>query len=80
MFVSFLRVLLIAGIFFTCLAVALAVGMMLADLGLLGTCQDGNCQLVAAIYVMPLGGIALYLLTLVVWSIIAIRKRGRTGA
>jgi hypothetical protein len=72
-FLSLLRVILVAAILFACLALALAVGLGLAELGYLGTCQDGTCQLVAAIYVMPLGGVALYLVSLVAWSIKARR-------
>jgi hypothetical protein len=60
---------LVAMILFACLALALAVGLGLAELGYLGTCQDGTCHLVAAIYVMPLGGVALYLVSLVAWSV-----------
>lgn len=70
---SLLRVVLIASLLAVCLGIALAVGLALADAGALGTCQDGTCQLVAAIYVMPIGGVALFLATLIVWS--AIRKR-----
>ena len=68
MLLSLLRVLLVAVILIVCLSLALAVGLVLAELGFLGNCQDGGCQLVAAIYVMPLGGVALYLLSLAVWS------------
>ena len=69
MFLSLLRAMLVAMILFACLALALAVGLGMAELGYLGTCQDGTCQLVAAIYVMPLGGVALYLVSLVAWSV-----------
>lgn len=68
MLLSLLRAVLVAAILVACLSVALAVGLGLAELGYLGTCQDGTCQLVAAVYVMPLGGVALYLLSLAVWS------------
>jgi hypothetical protein len=70
---SLLRVVLIASLLAVCLAIAMAVGLVLADAGALGTCQDGTCQLVAAVYVMPIGGVALFLATLIVWS--TIRKR-----
>jgi hypothetical protein len=50
------------------------VGMLLANMGALGTCQDGTCQLVAAVYVMPLGGVGLYVAILVAYSIIASRR------
>ena len=56
MLLSLLRVLLVAVILIVCLSQALAVGLVLAELGFLGRCQDGGCQLVATIYVMPLGG------------------------
>lgn len=68
MLLSLLRALLVAAILVVCLSLALAVGLVLAELGYLGSCQDGGCQLAAAIYVMPLGGVALYLLSLAVWS------------
>lgn len=74
--ISFCRAVLIAVILFGCLAVAMAVGMALADAGYLGTCQDGSCQLAAAIIIMPLGGVALYVVTLVVWSVVTVRNRG----
>lgn len=75
MLVSFLRALGIAATLVFSLAVALAIGLTLARVGYLGTCQDGTCELVAAVYVMPIGGVALYLLALAVFSIAAIRKR-----
>jgi len=68
-FQSVVRVALVAAILFACLAAALGVGLGLAELGYLGTCQDGTCQLVAAVYVMPFGGVALYLLSLAFWSV-----------
>jgi hypothetical protein len=81
--ISFARVVMIAAILFICFAIAMTVGMVLAHTGFLGTCQDGTCELVAAVYVMPLGGLGLFILALVMWSIIVVR-RGRptdeTGA
>lgn len=79
MLISASRALLIAGIFIACLALALAIGLTLAHLGYLGTCQDGSCELVAVIYVMPLGGLALYAIALACFSLIAIRKRRRAN-
>jgi hypothetical protein len=55
------------------------VGMLLADTGMLGTCQDGTCQLVAAVYVMPLGGVALYVAILIAYSIIVLRRARSEG-
>ncbi|HWK66073.1 MAG TPA: hypothetical protein VNS34_14110 [Rhizobiaceae bacterium] len=75
MLLSLLRTLGIAATLIFSLAVALVVGLTLAHIGYLGTCQDGTCELVAVIYVMPVGGVALYLLALAVFSIAAIRKR-----
>lgn len=77
MLVSFLRALGIAATLVLSLTVALGLGLTLARLGYLGTCQDGTCELVAAIYVMPIGGVALYLLALGAFSIAALRKRTR---
>ncbi len=74
---SLLRVVLIASLLAVCLGVALAVGLVLADAGALGTCQDGTCQLVATIYVMPIGGVALFLATLMTWSIMRKRRSKR---
>lgn len=75
MFVSFLRALLIMAILAASLAIALAIGLLLAEQGFLGTCQDGACQLVALVYFMPLGGLALYLSALTVLSLLAARRR-----
>lgn len=75
MFLSLARTVLVAALLLACLAVALAIGLGLAEIGYLGTCQDGTCELVAAVYVMPLGGVALYLLSLVIWSLNARRTR-----
>lgn len=76
---SILRVLFITAILATSFALALMVGLALTKTGLLGTCRDGTCELVAAIYVMPLGGMVFYfaaLATLSVWS----EKRSQHGA
>ncbi|MGB3538139.1 MAG: hypothetical protein WBA42_08250 [Mesorhizobium sp.] len=70
--ISLVRIVLIAAILFLCLAAAMTVGMVLAHTGFLGTCQDGACELAAAIYVMPFGGLGLFVVVLVIW---AIRKR-----
>jgi hypothetical protein len=74
-FVSFLRALLVAAILAASLALALAVGLLLAEQGFLGTCQDGACQLVAAVYVMPFGGLALYLGALTALSLLVLMRR-----
>jgi transglutaminase-like putative cysteine protease len=77
MLVSLLRALGIAATLVFSLAVALAVGLTLARLGYLGTCQDGTCELVALVYVMPIGGLALYLLLLGVFSVAALKAHAR---
>lgn len=77
MLMAFLRMLGIAATLFLSLAGALGVGMTLARLGYLGTCQDGTCGLVAVLYVMPIGGVALYLLALIAFSIAAIWRGAR---
>lgn len=74
LFLSLFRAVQIAVILAASLAIALFVGLMLADLGMLGTCQDGTCQLVAAIYVMPLGGLGLYVAALIAYSVVAARR------
>lgn len=76
---SLLRALLIAVILIVSFSVAMFVGMVLADMGVLGTCQDGTCQLVAAVYVMPLGGVALYVAILAIYSIIVWRRARSEG-
>lgn len=65
---------MVAAILFICLAIAMTVGMILAHTGFLGTCQDGTCELVAAVYVMPLGGVGLFVLALVTWAIMRRRR------
>lgn len=77
MLVSLLRAFGIAATLAVSLAVALAIGLTLAHAGYLGTCQDGTCELVAVVYVMPIGGVALYLIALAVFSIAASRRRNR---
>ena len=72
---SVLRVLSLAVALALSLGLALAIGLALARLGYLGTCQDGTCELVAAIYVMPLLGVALYISALVFFSIATVRNR-----
>ena len=76
MVISIVRVLSIVLTLVLCLGLALAAGLILARLGYLGTCQDGTCELVAVIYVTPLVGTFLYLLALVLFSIVAMRKHG----
>lgn len=72
-----LRVLILIVILVASCGLALGAGLLLARMGYLGTCQDGSCELVAAIYVMPIGGILLYFVSLVVWSRLAKRQRNR---
>jgi hypothetical protein len=73
---SMLRVLWIAVILAASLGLALGIGLTLARFGAFGTCQGGTCELVAAIYVMPVLGFILYILALVVFSV-AVRNRAR---
>lgn len=75
---SVLRLLGIAVILAASLGLALAIGLALAWFGALGTCQDGTCELVAAIYVMPTLGIILYILALIVFSV-AVSNRSRSS-
>lgn len=72
-----LRVLILAVILVASCGLALGAGLLFARMGYLGTCQDGSCELVAAVYVMPIGGILLYFASLVVWSRLAKRQRNR---
>lgn len=73
MLASVLRVLLVAAILAACLIVALFVGLLLARMGYLGSCEAGECELVALVYVAPFLGLALYVATLVLLSISAAR-------
>ena len=77
MLIAILRTLSIAVLLLLSLGIALSMGMALAHLGYLGTCQDGTCELVAAIYVMPILGIVLYFAALIVISVVATRRRRR---
>ncbi|HEY4204386.1 MAG TPA: hypothetical protein VGM35_05150 [Xanthobacteraceae bacterium] len=79
MLMSILRTLSITAVLLASLGIALAIGMALAHAGYLGTCQDGTCELVAVIYVMPALGIALYVSALVTLSIVATRRRRQTS-
>lgn len=74
MILSILRVLLIAALLFVSLCVALGVGLALAEMGQLGSCEDGECELVAVIYVMPFLGIVLYAAALIAYSLYCRRK------
>lgn len=75
MLASLARVLLVTAILAASLAIALTAGLALARAGYLGTCQDGACELAAVVYVMPLGGVALYLAALATFSLIAVKSR-----
>jgi hypothetical protein len=75
MLISILRTLSITAVLLASLGVALAIGMALAHAGYLGTCQDGTCELVAVIYVMPALGVALYVAALVTLSVVATRRQ-----
>ncbi len=66
---------MVAAILFICFAVSMTVGMVLARTGYLGTCQDGSCELAAAVYVMPFGGFALFVIALVTWAVITHHRR-----
>jgi hypothetical protein len=76
---SILRVFFITAILAMSFAIALMMGLALAKTGLLGTCQDGTCELVAAIYVMPLGGMVFYFATLAALSVRS-EKRSQRGS
>lgn len=72
--VSLARLLAICALFFASLAVAYMVGSILVELGVV-PCSDAKaCAMVPAFLFMPLGGPALYLISLVTWSLLA---RGR---
>jgi hypothetical protein len=75
MLISILRTLSITAVLLASLGIALAIGMTLAQAGYLGTCQDGTCELVAVIYVMPALGVALYIAALVTLSVVATSRR-----
>ena len=76
MLISIGRALLITTILAGCIATSLAISLSMAHAGLLGTCQDGTCELVAVIYVAPFLSIGLYVLALIGYSVMR-RRRGR---
>jgi hypothetical protein len=78
--VSILRVLFITAILAASFAIALFAGLGVARAGLLGTCQDGTCELVAAVYVMPFGGMTLYFATLAALSVWSEKRARRATA
>src|SRR5690606_4526066 len=69
MLISIGRALLITTILAGCIATSLAISLSMAHAGLLGTCQDGTCELVAVIYVAPFLSIGLYVLALIGYSV-----------
>ena len=72
---SLVRVIQITGLLAFSLAFALFLGLALAELGYLGSCESGECELVAVVYVMPLAGVAFYAAGLIFLSVLAVRRR-----
>jgi hypothetical protein len=71
---SLLRVVGLAAIFIGSWLLAYMLGHVLAAMGLLRCRDAAECELFAGLIVMPLGGTALYVLTLVIWSLLARRQ------
>jgi hypothetical protein len=74
MLIWILRIFYFVLVLAVCLGLALAVGMALARLGYLGTCQDGTCELVAVFYATPI--LTVIFVALAIVSFVTRRKRG----
>ncbi|WP_274628626.1 hypothetical protein [Arvimicrobium flavum] len=74
---SLLRLIGIAAIFVGSWLLAYALGRLLAAIGALDCSDAAECDLYAAVVMMPLGGTALYFLALVIRSIVARHNAAR---
>lgn len=76
---SLLRTVAIFAIFIGSWLLAYMLGHLLAAMGLLRCRDAAECELFAGIVVMPLGGTAIYFLSLVIWSLLARRQTAPRG-
>ena len=68
---SLLRVVGLLSLFVASWLSAYAIGQLVAQVGWMDCRDAAECELMAAVIVMPLGGTALYFLCLVLWSIVS---------
>ncbi|MGO4831914.1 hypothetical protein AB4144_06390 [Rhizobiaceae sp. 2RAB30] len=71
---SLLRVVGLLALFVASWLSAYAIGQLVAQMGWMDCSDAAECELMAAVIVMPLGGTALYFLCLVLWSIVSRRR------
>src|SRR5690349_15859306 len=71
---SLLRVVGLLSLFVASWLSAYAIGQLVAQTGWMECRDEAECELMAAVIVMPLGGTALYFLCLVLWSIVSRRR------
>lgn len=72
---SLLRAAIICVLFVGSWLLAYVIGQLLVGAGLIPCRDAGECELAIGIQVMPLGGTALYVLFLVIWSLLARHHR-----
>jgi hypothetical protein len=72
---SLLRAVVMFALFVGSWLLAYVIGQLLVGAGLLPCRDTAECELMVGIQVMPLGGTALYVLFLVIWSLFARRHR-----
>ncbi|MGB3386687.1 MAG: hypothetical protein WBA88_01755 [Pseudaminobacter sp.] len=72
--ISLLRAASIFGLFAGSLAVAYMIGSILVAIGVVPCSDPKSCAMVPAFMFMPLGGLGLYFVSLVVWSLL-VRQR-----
>ncbi len=76
--ISLLRVVGLLAVFVASWLTAYAIGQNFAQVGWMDCRDTAECELMAAVIVMPLGGTALYFLCLVLWSIVSRRHLSST--
>lgn len=72
---SLLRAVMMFCLFVGSWLLAYLIGQFLVGAGLMPCRDAAECELMVGIQVMPLGGTALYVLFLVIWSISARQRR-----
>ncbi|RUM99096.1 hypothetical protein EET67_05545 [Pseudaminobacter arsenicus] len=78
LFISLLRAASIFGLFVGSLAVAYMIGSILVGIGMIPCSDAKSCAMVPAFMFMPLGGLALYFLSLVTWSLLVRQRKNDT--
>ena len=72
---SLLRAVMMFCLFVGSWLLAYLIGQLLVGAGLMPCRDAAECELMVGIQVMPLGGTALYVLFLVIWSFFARQRR-----